>query len=120
MSSPRAQCKEHPNLPHIISSVIISSGVGSPLILGIHSNLWWVLASKSLWVQNKFNGFLFILLSLSFLQLFQIIILSSGSFLQVVSFCLKFYNLVPEFLSLRFQIFMIHSIQLQRSYSDTE
>merc|ERR1719367_1423100 len=37
-------------------SVIIRSGVSSALILGVHSDLWWVLSSQGLWVKTLLQG----------------------------------------------------------------
>ena len=52
--------------------VIVGSGVGTPLVLGVHANLGRVLAGQSLGVETLLHGLLPQLLLLSFLELFEL------------------------------------------------
>merc|ERR1719300_1809679 len=67
-----------------------------------------------------FDCFLLILLSLSLLQLFQIVVLSSCPLLEVVSLCLQLHDQIPELLRLHLQVLRVHPIKLERPYSNTE
>merc|ERR1719300_1999167 len=67
-----------------------------------------------------FDCFLLILLSLSLLQLFQIVVLSSCPLLEVVSLCLQLHDQIPKLLRLHLQVLRVHPIELKRPYSNTE
>merc|ERR1719162_890823 len=80
-------------------SVFVGSGVSSTLIFGVHADLGWVFAGESLGVKTLLHGLLPQLLLLSFLKLFEIIVLPLLSFLKIVLFGFKSDNGIPKFLS---------------------
>merc|ERR1712038_1529193 len=93
--------------------VLVCSCVSSALILGIHANLWWVLASQGLGIQSLLHGLLSELLLLPLLQLFEIVILSLLAFLKIVLFSLQPDNGFPKFGGFALKLFVVHGIEIQ-------
>merc|ERR1712002_1015712 len=93
--------------------VFVCSGVSSALIFGIHADLGWVLASKSLGIQSLLHGFLSQLLLLPLLELFEIVILSLLALLQVVLLSLQPDDGFPQFGGLALELFEFHGFQVE-------
>merc|ERR1712038_845632 len=98
--------------------VLVCSCVSSALILGIHANLWWVLASQGLGIQSLLHGLLSELLLLPLLQLFEIVILSLLAFLKIVLFSLQPNNGFPKFGGFALELFVVHGVKIQRLDAD--
>merc|ERR1712037_679671 len=99
-------------------SVFIGSGVSSTLVFGVHANLGWVFAGESLRVETLLHGLLPQLLLLSFLELFEVVVLPLLSFLKIVLFSFKSDNGLPKFLSFASKLVRVHVIDIEGFDSD--
>merc|ERR1712107_841978 len=91
-------------------SVVVGSGVGTSLVLGVHTDLGWVLASESLGVETLLEG---LLSELNLLSLLEFVVLGHTSLLKVVFVSLKLNNDVEEILSFSLELIRVHGIEIQ-------
>merc|ERR1719336_1916624 len=104
---------------HFLSD-IIRSGVCSTLILGVHSDLWWVLSSQGLWVETLLQGLGSELSLLSLLQFLEVKLLSEFSLLIVILVSLHLDDGLEKLLSLSLQLIRVHGLKSKRLYSDAK
>merc|ERR1711976_433125 len=104
------------SLIHFLS-VIIRSGIGSTLILGVHADLWWVLSSESLWVKTLLKG---LSSELSLLSLLEVMLLSEFPLLIVIFVSLKLDDDLEELLSLCLDLIRVHGLKFKWLDSDAE
>merc|ERR1719239_1565490 len=90
--------------------VIVGSGVGTPLVLGVHANLGRVLAGQSLGVETLLHGLLSELDLLSLLQFLELVVLGHLPLLKVVFVGLQGDNDVEQLLSLVLQLVRVHGV----------
>merc|ERR1719508_554276 len=88
-------------------SVVISSGVCSAFIFGVHADHWWVFANKGFWVKTLLQGLLSELSLLPLLQFLQVKFLCEFSLFIVVLVSLKLDNNVEDLVSLRLQLIRV-------------
>merc|ERR1719336_2066396 len=101
-------------------SVIIRSGVCSTLILGVHSDLWWVLSSQGLWVKTLLQGLGSELSLLSLLQFLEVKLLSEFSLLIVILVSLHLDDGLEKLLSLGLELIRVHGLKSKRLDSDAK
>merc|ERR1712072_581682 len=89
-----------------LSPVFVGPGVGPTFVFGVHANLGWVFASKSLGIETLLHS---LLPQLLFLPL-----------LKIVLFSLQPDNGIPELLGLGAKLVRVHSLQVQRLDSDRQ
>merc|ERR1711936_1256103 len=100
--------------------VVVGPGVGSALVLGVHADLGWVLASQGLWVKTLLQGLGSQLSLLPLLQFLEIKFLCQLPLLVVVFVSLKLDDGLEEVLNLALQLIRVKSLQLKRLDSDAE
>merc|ERR550519_2187055 len=100
--------------------VVVGPGVGSALVLGVHADLGWVLASQGLWVKTLLQGLGSQLSLLPLLQFLEIRFLCQLPLLVVVFVSLKLDDGLEEILNLSLQLIRVKSLQLKRLDSDAE
>merc|ERR1719238_22644 len=100
--------------------VVVGPGVGSALVLGVHADLGWVLASQGLWVKTLLQGLGSQLSLLPLLQFLEIKFLCQLPLLVVVFVSLKLDDGLEEILNLALQLIRVKSLQLKRLDSDAE
>merc|ERR1712106_445457 len=101
-------------------SVVISSGVSSSLILGVHADHWWVLSNESLWVKTLLQGLLSELSLLPLLQFLQVKFLGKSSLFIIILVSLKLNNNVEDLSSLSLEFIGVHGINLKGLQSDAK
>merc|ERR1711936_1298930 len=100
--------------------VVVGPGVGSALVLGVHADLGWVLASQGLWVKTLLQGLGSQLSLLPLLQFLEIKFLCQLPLLVVVFVSLKLDDGLEEILNLSLQLIRVKSLKLKRLDSDAE
>merc|ERR1719238_1473353 len=100
--------------------VVVGPGVGSALVLGVHADLGWVLASEGLGVQTLLQSLGSQLSLLSLLQFLEIEFLGEFPLLVIVFVSLQLDDGFEQVLHLRLHLVGIESLQLQRLDSDAE
>merc|ERR1712107_170148 len=93
-------------------SVVVGSGVGTSLVLGVHTDLGWVLASESLGVETLLEGLPSELNLLSLLEFLEFVVLGHTSLLKVVFVSLKLNNDVEEILSFSLELIRVHGVEV--------
>merc|ERR1719189_1367448 len=101
-----------------LSPIFVGPGVSPTLVFGVHANLRWVFASKSLGIETLLHSLLPQLLFLSLLELFKIVVLSLLPFLKIVLLSLQPDNGIPELLGLAHELVRLHGLKVQRLDSD--
>merc|ERR1719367_385611 len=101
-------------------SVIIRSGVSSALILGVHSDLWWVLSSQGLWVKTLLQGLGSELSLLSLLQFLEVKLLGEFSLLIVILVSLHLDDGLEKLFSLGLELIRVHGLKSKRLDSDAK
>merc|ERR1711992_227134 len=101
-----------------LSPIFVGPGVSPTLVFGVHANLGWVFASKSLGIETLLHSLLPQLLFLSLLELFKIVVLSLLPFLKIVLLSLQPDNGIPELLGLAHELVRLHGLKVQRLDSD--
>merc|ERR1711963_420119 len=101
-------------------SVIIRSGVSSALILGAHSDLWWVLSSQGLWVKTLLQGLGSELSLLSLLQFLEVKLLGESSLLIVILVSFHLDDGLEKLLSLSLELIRVHGLKSKRLDSDAQ
>merc|ERR1711884_695391 len=100
--------------------VVVGSGVGSALVLGVHADLGWVLASQGLGVKTLLQGLGSQLSLLPLLQFLEIKLLCELPLLVVVFVSLKLDDGLEEVLNLSLQLIRVKSLELKRLDSDAK
>merc|ERR1719238_2404071 len=100
--------------------VVVGPGVGSALVLGVHADLGWVLASQGLGVQTLLQSLGSQLSLLSLLQFLEIEFLGEFPLLVIVFVSLKLDDGLEQVLHLGLHLVGVESLQLQRLDSDAE
>merc|ERR1711931_551389 len=93
--------------------VLVCAGVSSALVLGVHADLGWVLASQGLGIQSLLHGLLSELLLLPLLELFEIVVLPLLSLLQVVLLSLEPDNGLPQLGGLALELVVVHGVEVE-------
>merc|ERR1719308_734741 len=100
--------------------VLISSGVCSAFILGVHADHWWVFSDEGFRVKTLLESLLSELSLLPFLEFFEFKLLSEFSLFIVVFVLFELDNDVEDFVGLGFQFIGVHGIEFKRLQSDAE
>merc|ERR1712095_79438 len=101
-----------------LSPVLVSPGVGPTLVFGVHADLGRIFASEGLGVKALLHGLLPQLLLLSFLQLFQVIVLPLLSFFEIVFLSLEPDNGVPKLLGFVHEFIGLHGLDVKGFEAD--
>merc|ERR1719384_2998273 len=101
-------------------SIIVRSGVGSPLVLGVHADLGRVLANKSLGVKTLLQGLGSELSLLSLLQFLQVELLGELPLFIVILVSLHLDDGLEELLSLGLELIRVHLLKSEGLDSDAQ
>merc|ERR1719384_1703863 len=101
-------------------SVIVRSGIGSPLVLGVHADLGRVLSNKSLRVETLFQGLGSELSLLPLLQFLQVQLLGELPLFIVILVSLHLDDGLEELLSLGLEFIGVHLLKGEGLDSDAQ